>query len=80
VDAYGDDERRQVQDERGHDPGQDRAHVVTKMEHPSQAGDEQRADEGGYEQGVDDRPVDRLERADEGSIVGVAETGQMAWA
>jgi hypothetical protein len=75
VDAERHEEHGQVEDQRGHDPGQDRSLAVAEVEHRGQAGEEQGAEEAQHEQRVDDRGVDRLERADERAIVGPAQAG-----
>jgi hypothetical protein len=60
---------------RGEEPRQYRSPVLPEMEHRGQGGEHQRADERRQEQGVDDRLVDRLECADEGPVIGLAEAG-----
>ena len=68
--ADGDDDHDEVENERGDDPADDRPPVVAEMQSRGDTGEHQRADEDRDEPHVDDRPVDRLERADERAVIG----------
>jgi hypothetical protein len=72
VDGERDDQPSKGKGEGDHDQGQP---IVSEVHHQRCGGEDQRTEEGGKEQRVDDRVTNGLERTDEGPVVGPAQAG-----